>query len=647
MQISWDLSGTWRLTGWRQYDWERAVAFGGDVTPDVAPVPAPVPGSVRRALVAAGSVPDPYHALASRESEWIEHRHWTFSRELPADAIAEIQHRPTATLFLRAETLDYAGSVLVGERIVAEFTGAMLPVEVDLTDAVREGGTTLTIAFTEPPQGLGQIGRTSQMRAWKARFGYGWDWTPRVVQIGIGGPIRLDVREGTPLTDVVVTTQYDEHESTGSVTVRADVVAATTKLNVTVTGPGVGTATVVTGPGPHVLPVGRVEPWTLRPTGAQTFYDVTVTVVEPDGDRLTRRVGFRSVRWEAADDAPPDAEPWICVVSGSRTFLAGVNWVPIRPDYVDVTEDDYRIRLEAYRDIGVRILRVWGGAALESEVFYDLCDELGLLVWQELPMSSSGLDNTPPRDPQFAAEVADIAASYVHRRAHHPSLIMWDTGNELTEEAERVRDVVPLSATHPAAAAAARVFADLDPDRRFVVTSPSGPSIWGLPENVGKGVHHDVHGPWEPEQSADPAERWRGYWESDDALMRSEVGVCGASPIDVLTEFGLATGAETGADRASLEALWAHSSGWWLQHFRHWDGTGTLAEWVDSSQRRQAEYLAVAAQVTADRFPGIGGFLVWLGHDTFPCALSLSLLDVSGRPKPAAIALGEIWNRLC
>jgi beta-mannosidase len=643
VRITWDLSGTWQLTGWRQYDWERAVSFGTDVSPDVRPVAATVPGSVRRALIGAGVVPDPFHARSSRESEWIEHRHWTFTRDIPGEAVRELERRPGARIVLRAEVLDYAGSVLVDDRFAGSFKGSIVPVEIDLTDSVRAGASTLTIAFTEVPDGLAQIGRTSQMRAWKARFGYGWDWTPRVVQTGIGGPITLEVRDGTPLTDVVVTTGYDHRATSGAVTVRAGVTPSTS-LRVSVTGPGVETSTTVTGPGPHDMPVGRVEPWLLQRAGDQSFYDVTVTVDEPDGESLTRRVGFRSVRWEAAAGAPDDAEPWTCVVNGSRTFLTGVNWVPIRPDYVDVTEQDYRIRLEAFHDMGVRLLRVWGGAALESETFYDLCDELGLLVWQELPMSSSGLDNTPPRDDQFAAEVAEIAASYVHRRAHHPSLIMWDTGNELTDEADRVLDVVPLSAGHPAAAAAARTFGELDPGRRFVVTSPSGPSIWGLPENVGKGLHHDVHGPWAPEQFAETAEQWRDYWESDDALMRSEVGVCGASPMDLLTEFGLADEAVTGADKGDLEELWAHSSGWWLQHLQQWDGHGTLADWVDWSQRRQAEYLAVAAELTVKRFPAVGGFIVWLGHDTFPCALSLSLLDFHGRPKPVAAALGEVFR---
>ncbi|PZF86266.1 glycosyl hydrolase 2 galactose-binding domain-containing protein [Jiangella anatolica] len=643
MRIRWDLSGVWQLTGWRQYDWERAIAFGSDVTPDVDPVEAMVPGSVRRALVAAGVVPDPYHARRSRESEWLEHRHWTFSRPLSGDVGAELERHPAARVVMRAEVLDHAGSVLAGDRVVREFAGAMTPVEVDLTDAVRAGATTLSIAFTEPPQGLGQIGRTSRMRAWKARFGYGWDWTPRMVQTGIGGPVTLELRDGTPLTDPVVTTEFDERDQAGSVTVRADVGAAV-RLRVAVMGPGAGVTTTVTGPGPHRVPVGRVEPWLLRPAGGQPFYDVTVTVDEPDGDSVTRRVGFRSVRWMAADGAPADAEPWICVVNGSPTFLAGVNWVPIRPDYVDVTEDDYRLRLEAYRDLGVRLLRVWGGAALESEHFYDLCDELGLLVWQELPLSSSALDNTPPSDERFAAEVAEIAASYVRRRAHHPSLIMWDTGNELTDEAGQVLDVVPLSADHPAAAAAAATFGELDPARRFVVTSPSGPSIWGVPENAGKGVHHDVHGPWE--QFAENEQQWRQYWESDDALMRSEVGVCGASPLDLLAEFGLVPDQAAEAGRAGIDDLWAHSSAWWLRHVEHWDGSGTLAEWVDRSQHRQADYLAVAAQLTADRFPGVGGFIVWLGHDTFPCALSLSLLDFHGRPKPAATALGKVFRGL-
>jgi beta-mannosidase len=609
--------------------------------PHVPEIPATVPGSVRNALVQAGVVADPYHGRSSRDSEWIEHRHWSFVRELPGDLGAELDRRPDARVVLHADSLDYSGVILLDNEQVGEWCGSLVPVTFDITDAVRAGATTLTVQFTDLPAEIGLIGWTSRVREWKARFGHYWDWTPRLVQIGIAGPIVLELRTGTSLGDVLVTTEYDEATSRGMVVVRAGVPDAT-PMAMTVRGPGVDVRHDVAGPGPHRIDVGTVEPWQLLPATPQPFYEVSAGVAEPGGDVETRRAGFRAIDWQLTGNAPEGAEPWICVVNGKPTFLGGANWIPIRPDYADVTEQDYRTRLEAYRDIGVRILRVWGGAALESEAFYDICDELGILVWQELPMSSSGLDNTPPRDDEFADQVREIATSYVYRRAYHPSLIMWDCGNELTDEADYVFDVLPLSADHPAAAAAADVFADLDPDRRFVVTSPLGPSMWGLPDNYGKGIHHDVHGPWD--QFSDTFEQWQEYWDADDSLMRSEVGVAGASPMDIVTEFGLEGPFETEQDRAALERAWSHSAARWLARLNLREATEPLADIVTRSQQRQAELFAYAAQRTADRFPEAGGFIVWMGHDTFPNAASQAVLDFYGRPKPAAIALGEVFR---
>ncbi len=228
-------------------------------------------------------------------------------------------------------------------------------------------------------------------------------------------------------------------------------------------------------------------------------------------DAVSRIVGFRSIEWLAAQDAPPGADPWLCVVNGRPLFLQGVNWVPIRADYADVTAEEVRARLVAYRDLGVNIVRVWGGAALESEAFYDACDELGILVWQELPLSSSGLDNDPPHDAEFAARARrhreELRGS---PRAHHPSLALWGGGNELTAVSAPAVPGLPLDDRHPALGAARAAFADADPGRRFVATSPMGPRFEADQAEFGLGLHHDVHGPWDwPGDLAS----WQRYWD--------------------------------------------------------------------------------------------------------------------------------------
>lgn len=620
---AWPLAGEWTLSGWRQNDWELALTpeRAKVRNPDVGPVPATVPGSVRGALRAAGIVPDPMIGRQSRLSEWIENRHWSFERELPsgvADGLA-----PGARIVLVCESLDYAGAVLIDEDVVGEFTGTFVVHEFDVTDAVLAGGRTLRIVFTDVPDGLGQNGRTSRIRPLKPRFSYGWDWTPRIVQTGIPGQLRLERRESAALRATRITA--DPGTATITVALPPDVSASvrvTTEAGI-LTAQGTGTVTVPV-PAPRTWHVGQPN----------VPYPVEVTA--SDGQVLRRAVGFRTITWRPTASAPAGAEDWLCVVNGDPVFLAGVNWVPIRPDYADVTDDEYRLRLQTYRDLGFVLIRVWGGAGRERDVFYELCDELGLLVWQELPLSSSGLDNEPPRDDAFIAQLTRVAREYARDLAHHPSLLLWSGGNELTRVSAPAVPGTPLERTHPTLAAAEAALSVADPGRRFIATSPLGPRFEADAAEFGRGLHHDVHGPWE---FAGAPEQWRAYWRADDAVLRSEVGVSGASSMDLLTRYEL----HDAPDKAALRQLWTHSSGWWLADFDRSD-TDDLARWVGASQQRQAEMLAVAAESTLARFPAAAGFVVWLGHDTFPCAVSLSLLDYDGAAKPAALALARVFS---
>ncbi len=132
-----------------------------------------------------------------------------------------------------------------------------------------------------------------------------------------------------------------------------------------------------------------VDLWWPNGYGDQPRYALVVELLDAAGDvldRAERTVGFRHIAWQPCMDAPEDADPWLCVVNGQPIFLQGVNWTPIRPNFADVGAAAYEKRLKLYRDLHVNVLRVWGGAVLEREVFYDLCDALGL----------SGLAGVPP-----------------------------------------------------------------------------------------------------------------------------------------------------------------------------------------------------------------------------------------------------------
>jgi beta-mannosidase len=248
---------------------------------------------------------------------------------------------------------------------------------------------------------------------------------PRNVQIGIWDEIRLEIDCEPVLETLGIRADFDLAADTGILTLKGDVPEGTI-LEVQLDG-----ATLRSFPGSELvrgvsvsgLPV---APWQCNGRGESRLYRLGLELRDASGMVLDRRdeaVGFKHVAWVPCAGAPSAADPWICELNGAKVFLVGVNWTPIRAHYADVTEADYRLRLQAYKEIGFNVLRVWGGAFLEKEIFYRLCDEMGLLVWQEFPLSSSGPDNEPPSDPETIEAWGEVARSYIRRRRHHASLL--------------------------------------------------------------------------------------------------------------------------------------------------------------------------------------------------------------------------------
>ncbi len=360
-------------------------------------------------------------------------------------------------------------------------------------------------------------------------------------------------------------------------------------------------------------------------------------------DAAVCRVGFRHIAWQPCEGAPADADPWICVINGRPIFCQGVNWAPIRANFADLTYEDYRKRLQLYHDLGCNLIRVNGVGFLEKTWFYDLCDELGILVWQDFPMSSSGLDNWAPEDARAIEEMAIIAQSFIERRRHHASLALWCGGNELQGDLDGNKTGIgkPCELSHPMLRRLAEVVAAHDPTRRFLVTTPSGPRAFADPAAFGQGLHWDVHGPYIMEGG----DALAAYWEQNDALFHSEVYCPAACSAEIIRAYA----GECRPFPASPDNFfWTRPTPWWndwapliAEHGRE---PRDLEEYVGWSQQRQAQLLTAAFKACKARFPRCGGLLLWTGHDTFPTPINASIIDFHGDPKPAALAIAEVWK---
>jgi beta-mannosidase len=200
----------------------------------------------------------------------------------------------------------------------------------------------------------------------------------------------------------------------------------------------------------------------------------------------------------------------------------------------------------------------------------------------------------------------------------------------------------PVDLSYPLIGRLAQVVAERDPGRRFLPSSPSGPKFGADQVDFGKGIHWDVHGPWHVTGDVDG--EWEEYWQHDDSLFRSEVGVSGASPVDIIRRY---KGDLPEVPGTTANPLWRRTA-WWIEWpvfvREHGREPANLEEFLAWSQERQRQALAIAARACKGRFPRCGGFLVWMGHDSFPCTANLSIVDFDGRLKPAGLELGRVFR---
>jgi len=639
----------WTLTGYTPFLWqfEQKWQMGAIKAVDTGPVPARVPGSVQAALRDAGVIPNWEVGMNSKACEWVENRHWVYRTVLPDAWIT-----PDTTIRLRCLGLDYCGEVYLNGQRLASFAGTHTPHVFDCTPALQAEGNVLEILFTLPPRWLGQFGHTSQMTEWKARFNYTWDWVPRLVQLGIWDDIRLEVTDGNAFEQVCCVADANVATATGILDIRGTVTGtAAERVRLTLTRDDsiictalVSMADFAQGIHWDALPV---ELWWTNLEGEQPLYLLQGELLDAAGtvlDTVSRRIGFRHIAWQPCEGAPAEADPWVCVVNGRPVFCQGVNWAPIRANFADVSYDDYRKRLQLYHDLGCNMIRVNGVGFLEKTWFYDLCDELGIMVWQDFPMSSSGLENWASEDPRAIEEMAAIALSFIERRRHHASLTLWCGGNELQGNlaGEKTGMGKPCDLTHPMIRRLADVVAAHDPTRRFLVTSASGPRAGADPAEFGKGVHWDVHGPY----VTGSEDYLVDYLARDDALFRSELTCPAACDAAIIEAYA----GECQAFPATLDnPYWTRPTPWWNDWAPlvelHGREPRDLAEYVTWSQARQARLLVDAFRACKARFPRCGGVLLWTGHDTFPTPANASIVDFHGNPKPAALALAtEVWH---
>ena len=533
----------------------------------------------------------------SLDWEWVNNREWFLEKDFQLP-----KKRMPRRIILHCMGLDFSGEIHLNNQRICGFEGMFIPVEKDITDKVNyEGTNTLRFVFYQSPELDGQYGYTSRIDKFKARFSYVWDWCPRIVPVGIWDDVYIECSGEAGISDFYPeSVKSDDGWRINSVTELNVYEAGIYELRYMLFDNAGGRISIhgsekKLSAGKTVcrdnFSAGEVNEWYPRSEGNVYCYTLQAEILK-EGRVIaaeSRKVGFRRVSLVPNSNSPDNALPYTVTVNEKKIFLKGVNYVPVSPLYGTVTEEDYRRILSRFAGMNCNLIRVWGGGLLEKDIFYSLCDELGFMVWQEFPLSSSGIDNAPPDDTSILKDLETLGTVFVKKIRSHPSLVIWCGGNELMTEG-----YVPVDEANEAVKLLGGLVKLFSPETPFLPASPSGPVFSAELKNSGKGIHHDVHGPW---LFKGTEEHFR-YFNEDDAMVRTEVGTPGASRKEILDkfkgEFSLWPPDET-------NPYWTHRGAWWIQWkemsslFGEWK-SGDIEEYLTFSRMLQAESLRYAAR---------------------------------------------------
>lgn len=389
-----------------------------------------VPGVVHLDLLAADLIPDPYDGDNESALTWIGRTDWEYSRSFTWEPDSHTDHD------LVAEGLDTVARIWLNGQLVGDARNHHRSYRFPVHDHLRAGTNDLRVefrgalSFAEEREAVLGVRPHSNPHPFncirKPAYAFGWDWGPEIVTAGIWRPLRLEGRSGARMTQLRRRTRWTGAGGELLVDVEVDRGHPPLSLDVEVEGRRVSMP-VSDGAASVCLEVPDAQAWWPRSHGEQPLYPARIRLTDADGDCLDEwrgRVGFRSVTLDTSPDA--DGNRFTVAVNGRPIYVRGANWIPADTYLPRVTRETLASSLHDATDAGMNLIRVWGGGIYESDDFYDLCDELGLLVWQDFTLACAAYAEDPELWDEFEAEAAEA----IVRLAAHPSLALLNGGNE-------------------------------------------------------------------------------------------------------------------------------------------------------------------------------------------------------------------------
>jgi len=484
-------------------------------------LPATVPGCVHTDLLANGKIEDPFYRLNEHKLQWIDKVNWEYKTNFNIDPDAFKRDR----IALDFKGLDTYADVFVNGAQVLSANNMFREWLVDVKPQVKEGTNELRILFRSPiVEGLkkydangyvipvsdndqavnGEVpdGKMVSVYTRKAGYHFGWDWGPRLVSSGLWRPVFLTVWDDARIENLQLK-QNSVSEKEAALTAVFEVEAnADNEATVTIENDGneLARANIKLTKGISTYPVdfkiANPKLWWTNGLGEAHLYNIKGKLMI--GKRITEkseRIGIRTL--ELVRDKDAKGTSFYFKLNGVAVFMKGANYIPNDVFPARVTDEMYQKVVNTSKISNFNMLRIWGGGIYENDRFYDLCDQNGILIWQDFMFACAMF----PGDDAFQENVKQEATDNIKRLRNHPSIALWNGNNEILaawfgwgwkqkEEAKSKENADKIWKSYtdifhhilPDAVAAN------DPERSYWDSSPS--AGMGIPSDLANGDDH-------------------------------------------------------------------------------------------------------------------------------------------------------------
>ena len=609
-----------------------------------------MPGTIHTDLMAVKAIPDPNQRDNEKWVQWVSNMDWEYKSEF--ELLPDIETKQNVQLVFKG--LDTYAEVFLNGKSILSSDNMFLEHRIDVKSLLKKGKNEIRIVFISPlkaalpelagnKQVLPAINDAMPLKTSpytrKAGYHYGWDWGPRLVTSGIWRPVTLEGFNDARIENVFLeTSKIDKLTALlkGNVTVdkfstsplSLKIQIGKKLLNLSITDLKSGTSIV-----PFQIQIDKPELWWTNGLGKPHLYDVQVLLLNGSKrvDVNNFHFGIRTV--EVIHEMDASGKSFYFKLNGLPVFMKGANYIPQDNFLPEVSDHRYRKLLSAAKDANMNMLRVWGGGIYENDVFYNLCDSLGLMVWQDMMFACTMYPGTE----KFRNSVEAEVGQNIRRLRNHPSIALW-CGNNENETGWLKRWMmggIPYSKSDSTTiyndhkvlfhTLIPKIINKEDPGRFYTRSSPSANDDGIAPDKKGFGDIHDWH-VWFG--SGD----YRKY-ENNVSRFQSEYGFQSFPAMETIRKF-------------SEERDWFEDSDVMDVHQKHTNGNskirkfasqfypkpGNFAEFVYISQLQQAEAMRFAVETHRKNMPYCMGSLYWQLNDCWPAA-SWSSIDYYGKWK--------------